>query len=130
MAELNITTSNQNSDGGSISYTDAKAMINEYENTIVGAEDKNVKYFRIKAEYLRDLTASSDCEYVSFYVGINKLENNLKSVPVGHTLILVGVDENENNILVKADVASNKIYQHLRGCPPFCGKADGSIEDF
>lgn len=126
MAELKIN-SNQESDGGLINYTDAKAMITEYEKTIAQDPDNNVKYFRIKAEYLRELTTSSDCEYVSFYIGINQTE---KSVPIGHTLILVGVDANEENMVIKKDDPSNKIYQHLRGCPPYCKKSNGTPEIF
>lgn len=129
MAELNITT-NQESDGGLINYTDAKAMITEYEKTIAHDPDNNVKYFRIKAEYLRELTTSSDCEYVSFYIGINKTENIEKSVPIGHTLILVGVNAKEENMIIKKDDPSNKIYQHIRGCPPYCKKSDGTPETF
>ena len=129
MAELNITTT-QDSDGGAITYTDAKAMITEYEKSIAGKENENVKYFRIKAEYLRELTTSSNCEYVSFYIGLDNKETKEKSIPIGHTLILVGVNAKEENILVKADVATNKIYQHLRGCPPYCKLTDGKPEDF
>ena len=121
MAELKIK-SEKESDGGLISYLDAKKMIDAYEATIANDGDKNVRYFRIKAKYLRDLTMSSDCEYVSFYIGLELPKDEEKKVPVGHTLILVGVNAQEENILEKADVINNKIYQHLRSCPTNCGK--------
>lgn len=122
MADLNITIEAE-SDGGLISYSDAKNMIDEYQKGI--DPNKDIKYFRIKAEYLRHLTQSNDCEYVSMYFA--KHINPEKSVKIGHTLVLVGVDKNGDNLLVKKDTKSNVIYEHIRSCPP-CAKS--STEEF
>ncbi len=120
MAQLNITIEAE-SDGGLISYADAKYMVDEYQKNI--DPDNDIQYFRIKAEYLRHLTQSNDCEYVSLYFGLHKNPTDIeKAVKIGHTLILIGVDKNGDNIVDKSKSSGNVIYEHIKSCPP-CGKS-------
>ncbi len=96
----------------------AEIYLNNYITTCVNQGEhptKILKGFRLDVSALQAILADGNCEYVRFYLGLTSLDDATGN----YTLMAVGVDDKNQNILGKGEIYDNAVT-----CPANCSIID------
>ncbi|OKS88974.1 hypothetical protein [Mucilaginibacter polytrichastri] len=101
--------------GAKIKLSQAEKMISDYR---ANCDDSHIHHLTISADHLRKIIDQPDCHYVKFHIALADPTVKAQGLPVGHTLVAVGVNSASNTI--KAGEEDSEVYEDFSSCPPNC----------